>query len=928
MAYDSQLVYYSTTQLLALSTKHLMTSKRRYSQRTRGNAPRKGRQGRAKALFEGPRIDPQLKKTFSKIGIPEASPFIPDPFQIEALDKIKKNDVLVSAPTGSGKTWIASQAISDYLSRGLRTWYASPLKALSNSIYQEFRNEFGSSICGILTGDRKENPDAPIIVGTTEILRNQLYDAMHEGTSINADLVVLDEAHYLSDPDRGVVWEEVLIYLSSRVRLLLLSATISNAEEILSWLEKIRDRSGRVVRSDERPVSLEMLFIFPDGLLSLLAGRKALVPKVKKFVASHKGRSRQRRGVGKLNFDGIIKCLREFDLLPAIFFLKSRKDCDRALQSLTLSKQPFDTRNRLKREVRSFLSKYPHLENHKQIRSLIDSRVGAHHAGQLPYWKVLVEQMMNKGYLDAIFSTSTVAAGVNFPARTVALVQSDKYDGREFTDLTATDLHQMTGRAGRRGKDNIGFALVIPGLHQDPQLIYELRDSKPEPLMSQININFSMTLNLLLSHTPNEVRALLERSFASYQEKRHGSVLEKKWQAMAEILRDEIPQGMCDISDPYEILENVQKRAELLKEAKQLSKGIRKEKRLSTFKEYLKPGRLFLHKNRGVYITFHTYEENGRFISAAYDIRKKIRSRRRKGFKPKKVDFDQIRALYDYRLRLPEDYSIDRLQILFDSIDLESLEILHMEPSVNGPNSEEQRHIKDRLKLLPCDECEHLKDCHTLRNRELKRILKSFRSLAFDMEGLGGGLWVSFKRHLRFLKDHGFIGADDQLTRDGVWASKLRLDHPLLIAEAIRKGGFQETLPELLAAGIAPFVWDRSQDMEFKIQGPINLKECESVFYRILEKIADIRSWKTKRGFENPNIMFWPAAALFMWAKGVPWEKLLFFIPIDEGDMASLIMRTADHLRQVTNLKETHPELADSAKTAIEQIMREPVFIE
>ncbi|MBW1773017.1 MAG: DEAD/DEAH box helicase [Deltaproteobacteria bacterium] len=165
-------------------------------------------------------MDPLLKPIFSRIGIPEPSPFIPDPFQLEAIEKLQDCDVLVSAPTGAGKTWIASQSISGYLSKGQSVWYASPLKALSNSIYQEFRRDFGPGQCGILTGDRKENPDAPIIVGTTEILRNQLYDAMHKGTRIGADLVILDEAHYLSDPERGVVWEEVLIYLPDRVRLL------------------------------------------------------------------------------------------------------------------------------------------------------------------------------------------------------------------------------------------------------------------------------------------------------------------------------------------------------------------------------------------------------------------------------------------------------------------------------------------------------------------------------------------------------------------------------------------------------------------------------------------------------------------------------------------------------------------------------------
>ena len=169
--------------------------------------------------YTQPKIDHILKTVFERIGIPEKASFIPDPFQVDAVTLVQKDDVLVSAPTGSGKTWIAVQAIVSFLEKGLKVWYASPLKALSNSIYQEFSEQFGSPHCGILTGDRKENADAPVIVGTTEILRNQLYDAMHKGVSIGTDLVILDEAHYLSDPDRGVVWEEVLIYLPSRVRI-------------------------------------------------------------------------------------------------------------------------------------------------------------------------------------------------------------------------------------------------------------------------------------------------------------------------------------------------------------------------------------------------------------------------------------------------------------------------------------------------------------------------------------------------------------------------------------------------------------------------------------------------------------------------------------------------------------------------------------
>ena len=336
-----------------------MAYKKRFHRRP---ATRKVRKKRfiphKKDLLEKPRLDPQLKPVFRQIGVPERTPFKPDSFQQEALGLIKDFDVLVSAPTGAGKTWIASEAIHLYLTNNMRVWYASPLKALSNSIYQQFSREFGPSMCGILTGDRKENPDAPVIVGTTEILRNQLYDAMHEGIDIGSDLVILDEAHYLSDPDRGVVWEEVLIYLPPRVRLLLLSATVSNAEEVCVWLKKIRKTPNKVVRVQERPVPLEMLFLFPDGLIVPLGSRKVLNARIKKFLGSYKGRRRGRPQ--KLDFGKIIKCLRVFDLLPAIFFLKSRNDCDQALKTCPPVKREPAARKEYRRRVNAFLENFPH----------------------------------------------------------------------------------------------------------------------------------------------------------------------------------------------------------------------------------------------------------------------------------------------------------------------------------------------------------------------------------------------------------------------------------------------------------------------------------------------------------------------------------------------------------------------------------------
>ena len=244
-----------------------------------------------------PHQSAEVRKLLEGIGTPPPAPFKPDPFQLDALAAVEFEDVLVTAPTGSGKTWIAREEIKRLLEQNRRAWYTTPLKALTNSKYQEFIEEFGAERVGILTGDRKENSDAPLIVGTTEIYRNQLFDSLRGSGEVNSDLVVLDEAHYLADEDRGHVWEEAIILTPPRIRLLLLSATIGNAQEFASWIEEVRGvRCGVIPGPRKRPVPLRSAVLLPDKrLLPLLGDRGQLNPEITQMIERNRDEREQSR---------------------------------------------------------------------------------------------------------------------------------------------------------------------------------------------------------------------------------------------------------------------------------------------------------------------------------------------------------------------------------------------------------------------------------------------------------------------------------------------------------------------------------------------------------------------------------------------------------------------------------------------------------
>jgi ATP-dependent RNA helicase HelY len=909
-----------------------MTKNFNYKKR-RSNRIKNQNQERAAAGYGGnftPRADRKLRKFFSEIGVPEQSDFVADDFQIEAIEKIRNADVIVSAPTGSGKTWIAVQAMKEMLSLGKRSWYASPLKALSNSKYQEFSEEFGEENVGILTGDRKENTEARIVVGTTEILRNHLYDSMNTGEDFPADLVVMDEAHYLGDIDRGVVWEEVMIYLPQRVRLLLLSATIQNDREIAQWLSVIRKSHCNVVHHEKRTVPIYPLYLFPTGEIVPLSGFDGISPKIRDFLVHSQG-ERFRRGAQRLPFGEILDAMDEFNLLPAIFFLKSRDDCNNAVFSCAHRQMSHKRRQQLEERISGMLDEYPFLENHPQLSWIREHGVGAHHGGQLPHWKIVVEKLMNEGYLDAIFSTSTVAAGVNFPARTVVLVQSDRFNGREFVDLTAMELHQAVGRAGRRGKDKIGFALVVHGPFQNPHLIDALLDSHPEPIKSQIKINFSMALNLLLSHSPDEIRELLAYSYATFQNMDQLKVLEDRREDMVEKLAQKMEGCRCDSHD--DIIQLVQKR----KEGYQLLGKM--EKRRKTFVEelfkeqHLYRGKLFVDNNGKLYCALGVRTDRGEVVCECLKMKGSIKTPAG-NIKTARIPLSRVTHILDGSLLLPEDLGPEEWAEIRAAIDAD-----HYEP-MPYPRTFEKEHeqefgeligriktLETELKTLPCKGCSHFPLCHEGKKNHFMKHVERVQEATAELDDARNALWKEFERHLQFVVLNGFADENGRLTEDGLWAAQLRIDQPLMIAELIRKGILNDLTPELMCGVIAPFVNDKFRDLQIDPAMSWDRAALASAFARMKAALDDLMALNKKHGFEVPLIQFWPAAAMFAWAGGMSWEDVIQLTSIDEGDLAMLVFRTADNLRQIIALEGTHPQLSDKARRAVQLILREPVVI-
>ena len=457
----------------------------------------------------------------------ESFPFELDPFQIEACHALEDGKgVLVAAPTGAGKTIVGEFAVDLVINSGGKCFYTTPIKALSNQKYQELSYKYGDDKIGLLTGDTSINSEAQIVVMTTEVLRNMIYS--NSSTISDLRYVVMDEVHYLADKFRGAVWEEILIHLSDAVQVISLSATVSNAEEFGEWLQTVRGDT-EVIVSEIRPVPLYQHVLFGNRLIDLFGDNQKLNPELTRLERDTyrqiKGNWRDKpKGPKSLVRSEIVEKLDREGLLPAITFIFSRNNCDAAVRQclaagirLTNSEERREIRSAITRNMKNLAEDDLVVLGYYEWADALERGIAAHHAGLLPAFKVTVEELFQKGFVKAVFATETLALGINMPARTVVLEKLSKWNGEGHVAISPGEYTQLTGRAGRRGIDIEGNAVILWNNDLDSTSVGGLASTRTYPLKSSFKPTYNMSINLISQFGSNRARTSLESSLAQFQ---------------------------------------------------------------------------------------------------------------------------------------------------------------------------------------------------------------------------------------------------------------------------------------------------------------------------------------------------------------------------------------------------------------------------
>jgi ATP-dependent RNA helicase HelY len=875
-----------------------------------------------------------------------------DDFQRAACESLERGSgVLVCAPTGAGKTVVGEFAVHLALRAGERKcFYTTPIKALSNQKFHDLVERYGPEKVGLLTGDNAINGDAPVVVMTTEVLRNMLY----AGSAALAGLayVVMDEVHYLADRFRGAVWEEVIIHLPESVTLVSLSATVSNYEEFADWLVTVRGET-EVVVSEHRPVPLWQHMLVGRRMFDLFhdadAARKHDVhPELLRYTremerrleftdrahgSGFRGGHRSRRWQPPPRAE-VVDRLERAGLLPAILFIFSRAGCDAAVQQclaagmrLTDSDERAEIRRiadarvaGIPREDLSVLGYWEWLDG-------LERGVAAHHAGMLPAFKEAVEECFVRGLVKAVFATETLALGINMPARCVVLERLVKFNGEAHVDLTPGEYTQLTGRAGRRGIDVEGHAVVLWSPEVDPRHVAGLASTRTYPLRSSFRPSYNMAVNLVATVGADQARELLESSFAQFQADRSVVGLARQVQRNVDTITSYGADATCHHGDFDEYFAIRVAIADREKAVARQGASQRRAAAVSSL-ERLRVGDVIrVPQGRRAGLAVVLEAPTGGFG----EPRPLVLTQDRWAGRVSPADFPGEAEVLE-RIRVPKHFNHRSPAARRDLAAQVSATGLDRHGGRRGrrgggPTDEDAEIalLRVRMRQHPCHACPEREE-HARWAERRHRLERDTEALRDKVAGRTGSLARTFDQVCAVLGERGYLSPEGEVTAAGRMLGRIWSEADLLVAECLRQGVWEGLAPEELAAAVSMVLYESRREGDDRAsvpKGPITaaVDACTKLWGEIAADESDRGLSLTRE--PDPGFV-WP---IYRWARGEPLAQVLasghnYDADMPAGDFVRWARQVLDLLGQIKEATASSTAVRDTARQAITAVHR------
>jgi ATP-dependent RNA helicase HelY len=865
-------------------------------------------------------------------------PFELDDFQIEAIEALDSGEsVLVAAPTGSGKTVVAEFAVERALDLGSKAFYTTPLKALSNQKFGDLVARYGAAKVGLLTGDNSINSEAPVVVMTTEVLRNMLYEK--SPTLLGLSCVVLDEVHYLQDPYRGAVWEEVLIHLPLSVPVVCLSATISNAEEFGEWIGTLRGPT-RVVIEERRPVPLEHHYLIghelhpmhvqQDGepipnpyIISLdqQEVRYHTYYRRSSGAAQHQRIPRPREGYRRVYVprrEEVVEVLAQNEMLPAIYFVFSRAGCDRSVEWLMDAGIRLTTREEADRirefaDMRVAWMAEEDLETlgFYEFREALSAGIAAHHAGMLPVFKETVEELFKAGEVKVVFATETLSLGINMPAKTVVIEDLWKFSGERHELLTPGEYTQLTGRAGRRGIDEIGHAVVVFQRQVPFERVASLASTRTYELSSSFRPSYNMAVNLVRNYTREQAHRLLNSSFAQFLADRGVVALEREIERDTADLAGYRGQMHCHLGDFAEYWRLREKAEQIREEARKGRDRVRSDAVRHALAA-LRPGDVIFvprARRRGLAVVLSSRE--GRPTVLAQD---------RKFFRLSVRDFEEPPIVLT-KIPLPRSGSARSARFRRDlAARLVALDVRPPKQRRDRLDARAQREaarLEELASRHPCHACPD-RPTHERWAVRASQVEQRLRGIERRVKTRTETLARQFERVLGVLEELGYV-RDFAILPKGDVLSRIYGEGDILVAEALGEGLVTGLSPAETAALVSTVVYESRERVPRQADMP-TADTAER--YQRLDRL-----WRRIRRSEDSHhvelcreLEAGFATPVFQWAEGKPLQDVLAETGLAPGDFVRNCKQLLDLLRQIEEV--ASGQTAELAHQAIESVNR------